>query len=41
MIVSIFFLSIDQFAQTYHVQLFAAPWMLAHKAPLSMGFSRQ
>ena len=24
-----------------HVQLFAAPWTIAHQAPLSMGFSRQ
>ena len=24
-----------------HVQLFAAPWTVAHKAPLSMEFSRQ
>ena len=24
-----------------HVQLFAAPWTVAHQAPLSMGFSRQ
>ena len=24
-----------------HVQLFAAPWSIAHQAPLSMGFSRQ
>ena len=24
-----------------HVQLFAAPWTVARKAPLSMGFSRQ
>ena len=24
-----------------HVQLFAALWTVAHKAPLSMGFSRQ
>ena len=24
-----------------HVQLFVAPWTTAHKAPLSMGFSRQ
>ena len=23
------------------VQLFAAPWTVAHQAPLSMGFSRQ
>ena len=23
------------------VQLFATPWTVAHKAPLSMGFSRQ
>ena len=23
------------------VQLFATPWPIAHKAPLSMGFSRQ
>ena len=23
------------------VQLFAAPWMVAHQAPLSMGFPRQ
>ena len=23
------------------VQLFAAPWTIAHQAPLSMGFSRQ
>ena len=24
-----------------HVQLFATPWTVAHKAPLSIGFSRQ
>ena len=24
-----------------HVQLFAAPWTVAHQAPLSTGFSRQ
>ena len=24
-----------------HVQFFAAPWTVAHQAPLSMGFSRQ
>ena len=24
-----------------HVQLFATPWTVAHKAPLSMGFARQ
>ena len=24
-----------------HVRLFAAPWMVAHQAPLSMGFFRQ
>ena len=24
-----------------HVQLFVTPWTVAHKAPLSMGFSRQ
>ena len=24
-----------------HVQLFATPWIVAHQAPLSMGFSRQ
>ena len=24
-----------------HVQLFVTPWTIAHKAPLSMGFSRQ
>ena len=24
-----------------HVQRFAAPWTVAHQAPLSMGFSRQ
>ena len=24
-----------------HVQLFAAPWTVAHQAPLSLGFSRQ
>ena len=24
-----------------HVQLFAAPWTVAHQAPLSVGFSRQ
>ena len=24
-----------------HVQLFAAPWTVAHQAPPSMGFSRQ
>ena len=24
-----------------HVGLFAAPWTVAHQAPLSMGFSRQ
>ena len=24
-----------------HVQLFAAPWTVAHQTPLSMGFSRQ
>ena len=24
-----------------HVQLFATPWTVAHRAPLSMGFSRQ
>ena len=24
-----------------HVQLFVAPWTIAHKAPLSMGFPRQ
>ena len=24
-----------------HVQLFATPWTIAHKAPLSMGFSKQ
>ena len=24
-----------------HVQLFAAPWTVAHHAPLSLGFSRQ
>ena len=24
-----------------HVRLFAAPWTVAHQAPLSMGFSRQ
>ena len=24
-----------------HVQLFAAPWMVANQAPLSMEFSRQ
>ena len=24
-----------------HVQLFAAPWIIAHQAPLSMEFSRQ
>ena len=24
-----------------HVQLFAAPWTVAHQAPLSMEFSRQ
>ena len=24
-----------------HVLLFATPWTVAHKAPLSMGFSRQ
>ena len=23
------------------VQLFATPWIVAHQAPLSMGFSRQ
>ena len=24
-----------------HVQLFATPWTVVHKAPLSLGFSRQ
>ena len=24
-----------------HVRLFATPWIVAHQAPLSMGFSRQ
>ena len=24
-----------------HVRLFATPWTVAHRAPLSMGFSRQ
>ena len=24
-----------------HFQLFAIPWTVAHRAPLSMGFSRQ
>ena len=24
-----------------HVQLFGTPWIVAHQAPLSMGFSRQ
>ena len=24
-----------------HVRLFAAPWTVAHQAPLPMGFSRQ
>ena len=24
-----------------HVQLFATPWIVAHQAPLSIGFSRQ
>ena len=24
-----------------HAQLFVTPWMVAHQAPLSMGFSRQ
>ena len=24
-----------------HVQLFVTPWTTAHKAPLSMGFSKQ
>ena len=24
-----------------HVQLFATPWIVAHQAPLSMGFPRQ
>ena len=24
-----------------HVQLFATPWIVAHQAPLSTGFSRQ
>ena len=24
-----------------HVQLFTSPWIIAHQAPLSMGFSRQ
>ena len=24
-----------------HVRLFVTPWTVAHKAPLSMGFSRQ
>ena len=24
-----------------HIQLFAAPWTVAHQAPLSMAFSRQ
>ena len=24
-----------------HVQLFATSWIIAHQAPLSMGFSRQ
>ena len=24
-----------------HIRLFAAPWIVVHQAPLSMGFSRQ
>ena len=24
-----------------HVRLFATPWTVAHRAPLSLGFSRQ
>ena len=38
------FLLIDYYSQCQslsHVQLFVAPWTVAHQAALSMGFSRQ
>ena len=40
-LVSVFECSVYHVVMLSHVQLFAAPWTVAHLAPLSMGFSRQ